>query len=641
MKNLVDQRSMNSVLCTILQGTAAETGEPFFSALVVNLAAALQVPAAWVTEYTAEYETLKPLAFYLDGRLRDDVEAAVRGTPCEVVVKSGQIYHVADEVAGCFPDDPDLAAMGVVSYLGIPFKDSAGKILGHLAVMDRKPMPHKETTLAIMRIFAARAAAEVRRIKAENRVLEREQRLSRLLDTAPDAIVELDDQLTIRLINAEAVNALHIPVDQARGRCFTDFLSASGAALLRDVVGQMAADEQLAKKCWLPDYLIVRAADGSEFRAEATMSRIDAPTYRSIILILRNISERLDAEVKIRTLRTEAEQLKEELKNISGFNEIIGSSQALLGVLNDVGQVADTDATVLLRGETGTGKELLARMVHTASQRKEKPLIKLNCATIPAGLIESELFGHCRGAYTGATQNREGRFALADGGTLFLDEIAELPLELQPKLLRVLQEGEFEPVGSSRTRSVDVRVVAATNKDLETMMAAGQFRQDLYYRLNVFPIVLPPLRDRGDDVILLATFFVERFARRMGRRVKPLRAADQLCLKSYSWPGNVRELQNIIERAVITAKDGWLDLCRCLPDDHGERDGKPAVQTVANQERILTDAQMKECEKRNIINALEASNWRVSGPKGAARLLDLPSSTLNSRIKSFGIKPFN
>ncbi|MEE4314920.1 MAG: sigma 54-interacting transcriptional regulator [Desulfofustis sp.] len=638
MKNLVDQQSMNSVLCTILEGTATETGEAFFSALVVNLAAALQVPAAWVTEYTAEYETLRPLAFFLDGRLRDDVEAAVRGTPCEVVVKSGQIYHVADEVAGTFPNDPDLAAMGMVSYLGIPFKDTAGKILGHLAVMDRKPMPHKETTLAIMRIFAARAAAEVRRIEAENRVLEREQRLRRLLDTAPDAIVELDDRLAIRLVNAEAVNALHISVDQVRGLNFTDFLSASGATLLRDVVGQMAADQQLAKKCWLPDHLIICAADGSEFRAEATLSRFDAATYCSIILILRNITERLDAEAKIRTLRTEADQLKEELKDIGGFDEIIGSSQALLSVLNDVSQVADTDATVLLCGETGTGKELLARMVHAASHRKQKPLIKLNCATIPAGLMESELFGHRRGAFTGATQNREGRFALADGGTLFLDEIAELPLELQSKLLRVLQEGEFEPVGSSQTRSVDVRVVAATNKDLEKMMAAGQFRQDLYYRLNVFPIVLPPLRDRGDDVILLATYFVERFARRMGRRVMPFRPIDELRLKSYAWPGNVRELQNVMERAVITAKDGWLDLFRCLPDVFHDRDDASAAQAVATEERILTDAQVKAYEKRNIINALKASNWRVSGTRGAARLLGLPSSTLNSRIKSLGIK---
>jgi PAS domain S-box-containing protein len=638
MEHLVDQHSMNTVLRKILEGTATETGEAFFSALVVNLAGALQVPAAWVTEYTAEYEKLRPLAFYLDGRLRDDVETNVGGTPCEVVIKNGHMYHVADQVAGNFPDDPDLAAMGMVSYLGIPFRDTADNVLGHLAVMDRKPMPHKETTLAIMRIFAARAAAELRRIQAENRVREREQRLSQLLDTAPDAIVELDAQLTIRLINAEAVNALRISADQARGRSFADFLSEPGAAVLSDLIDQMTASEHSVKKCWVPDYLIVRTADGSEFKAEATLSRGTASLHRSVILILRNITERLAAEATIQTLRIETEQLKEELKDIAGLDGIIGGSQPFLRVLNDVNQVADTDAAVLICGETGTGKELIARMVHAASRRKERPLIKLNCASIPAGLMESELFGHCRGAFTGAIQNREGRFALADGGTLFLDEIADLPPDLQPKLLRVLQEGEFEPVGSSRTRTVDVRVVAATNKDLEKMMAAGQFRQDLYYRLNVFPIVLPPLRERGDDVILLATAFIERFARRMGRRLEPLRPADELCLKSYAWPGNVRELQNVVERAVITAKDGWLDLCRCLPDVHGDYDGKPAVQPVATQGQIFTDARMKEYEKRNIINALKASNWRVSGPNGAARLLGLPSSTLNSRIKSFGIK---
>jgi PAS domain S-box-containing protein len=636
--HLVNQHSINSVLSQILEGTASEIGETFFTALVVNLAGALQVPAAWVTEYTAKYKKLSALAFYLDGQLRNEVETEVSGTPCEVVIKNGHIYHVAEHVADNFPHDPDLAAMGMVSYLGVPFRDTDGKVLGHLAIMDRKPMPHKETTLAIMRIFAARASAELRRIQAENRVREREQRLSQLLDTAPDAIVELDFQLAIRLINAEAASALKITADQARGCSLTDFLSEPSAALLSDLVNQMAGNDHKVKKCWVPDYLTVRTADGSEFKAEATFSRSTSSSHQVIILMLRNISERLASEAKIETLRIETEQLQEELKNITGFDEIIGDSQPFISVLNDVNQVADTDAAVLVYGETGTGKELIARMVHAASSRKKMPLIKLNCASIPAGLMESELFGHCRGAFTGATQNREGRFTRADGGTLFLDEIAELPPELQPKLLRVLQEGEFEPVGSSRTRSVDVRVVAATNKDLEMMMASGQFRQDLYYRLNVFPIVLPPLRERGNDVILLANAFIERFARRIGRRIEPLRPTDELRLKSYTWPGNVRELQNVIERAVITTKDGWLDFCRCLPDAHDDLDDKPNIRPVSTEGKILTDVQMKEYERQNIINALEASNWRVSGPKGAARLLELPSSTLNSRIKSFGIK---
>ncbi len=628
---------MDAVLRTILEGTAAETGETFFSALVVNLAGALRVPAAWVTEYTAAFQKLRPLAFYLDGTLHDDGEASVKGTPCEVVIKNGQMYHVADQVAGVFPDDPDLAAMGMVSYLGIPFKDTAGNVLGHLAVMDRKPMPQQESTLAIMRIFAARAAAELCRIQAEKRVREREQRLRQLLDMAPDAIIELDEKLLIRLMNGEAVRALKIPADQARGRPLAEFLPAADGALLHELIGRMASASGPAEKCWVPEYLSVRAADGSEFQAEATLSRIDDPAHRGTILILRNITERLAAEASIRSLRIETELLKEELKDVAGCGEIIGSSRSFLRVLNDVRQVADTDAAVLLCGETGTGKELIARMVHAASRRNDRPLIKVNCAAIPAGLLESELFGHCKGAFTGATQNRVGRFTLADGGTLFLDELAELPLELQPKLLRVLQEGEYEPVGSARTRIVDVRIVAATNQNLETMLAAGTFRQDLYYRLNVFPIVLPPLRERGDDVLLLASAFIEQFARRLGRRIEPLRPADELRLKSYAWPGNVRELQNVIERAIITAIEGRLDLRRCLPDSPADSGAEQVASPVFPEQRVVTDAEMKTYEKQNIINALKASNGRVSGPNGAARLLDLPPSTLNSRIKALDI----
>lgn len=640
MKNLVGQCSLDTVLRKILEGTGPETGEAFFSALVVNLAEALQVPAVWVTEYADEFQKLRALAFYLDGRLQENVEASVSGTPCEVVIRNAQIVHVADQVAGNFPDDPDLTALGMVSYLGIPFRDAAGKVLGHLAVMDRKPMPHQESTLAIMRIFAARAGAELRRIQAENRVREREQRLRQLLDTAPDAIIELDAQLSIRLINDEAVNILKIEADQARGRIFTDFLSAPSSVLLHDLIDRMASGNQPIKKYWVPEYLLVRSTDGCEFKAEATVSLVSTPLHHSIILILRNITERLAAEARIQSLRIETAQLKEELKEISGFDEMIGASQPYMNVLKDVQQVAGTDAAVLICGETGTGKELIARMVHAASRRKERPLMKINCAAIPAGLMESELFGHCKGAFTGATQAREGRFALADGGTFFLDEIAELPLELQPKLLRVLQEGEFEPVGSSITRRVDVRIIAATNRDLEKLIAAGHFRQDLYYRLNVFPIELPPLRERGDDVILLAAAFVDRFARRLGRHIEPLGPIDERRLKSYAWPGNVRELQNIVERAVITARDGRLDLSRCLPESHVDSDAAPAMQPAFAAGRILTAAQMKAYEKQNIINALEASNWRVSGPQGAARLLELPSSTLNSRIKSLGIKRF-
>ena len=300
-------------------------------------------------------------------------------------------------------------------------------------------------------------------------------------------------------------------------------------------------------------------------------------------------------------------------------------------------EVAATDATVLILGETGTGKEVIARSIHRASRRHNRPLIKVNCAAIPATLIESEFFGHEAGAFTGATKKRDGRFAMAHGGTIFLDEVGELPFDLQSKLLRVLQEGEFEPVGSSQTRKVDVRVLAATNRDLQRCTGEGKFREDLYYRLNVFPIELPPLRERRGDIGVLAAAFAEKFAKSMGRPIEPLSADCIRRLEAYRWPGNVRELQNIIERAVITARDGKLNLDRALPESVSVlavalTDGEAAVK------RVRTAKELEDLERENIVAALEASGWKVAGANGAATLLGIKPTTLNSRVKALGIE---
>jgi transcriptional regulator with GAF, ATPase, and Fis domain len=263
----------------------------------------------------------------------------------------------------------------------------------------------------------------------------------------------------------------------------------------------------------------------------------------------------------------------------------------------------------------------------------------VNCAAIPATLIESEFFGHERGAFTGATQRRQGRFELADGGTILLDEIAEIPLELQGKLLRVLQEGEFEPVGGSRTRKVNVRVIAATHRDLAQAVKDGTFREDLYYRLSVFPLRLPALRERGGDVVLIAENTVERLARGMGRRVPPLTDDDIAALKSYRWPGNVRELRNVIERALITSKDGRLHLRRALPAEApATGDGPPPPPALADPDEVLSDARLRELERANTIRALEKCRWRAGGPDGAAELLGVSPSTLKSRMKALGIE---
>jgi formate hydrogenlyase transcriptional activator len=355
-----------------------------------------------------------------------------------------------------------------------------------------------------------------------------------------------------------------------------------------------------------------------------------------IALALENM--RAYEEIAVLTARLEHENvyLQEEIRREHNFVEMVGSSPTLLGVLRQVGQVAPTDSTVLVQGETGTGKELIARAIHDRSARRDRPLVKVNCSAISAGLVESELFGHVKGAFTGAIERRVGRFELADGGTLFLDEVGELPLETQVKLLRVLQEREFEPVGSNRSVRVDVRVIVATNRDLEEAVRAGRFRADLYYRLNVFPIEVPPLRDRSTDIPQLVTFFVARFARRFGKRVEAVSDDTMARLMSYHWPGNVRELQNIIERAVVLAEGPTLELGPgLLPTPGGG--ASPAKATAAVPAGGL-DTLLEEVERNHILAALERAGGVIEGLRGAAKLLKLHPNTLRSRMERLGIR---
>ncbi len=632
---------MDRILKNILEGTVSETGENFFAALVKNLAQAMDVPAAWVTEYVAEYRRMRTLAFWLDGHFLPEMDTPVSGTPCEVVLVKGQVLQVAEKVSGEFPDDPDLKKWGMTGYMGIPFKEPGGVVVGHLAVLDRKPLRGRENAFFLMRIFAARAAAELRRIRAEARVIKREEKLSRLLDTAPDAILELDDTLTIRLLNRAARTAFGVESATGLGLLLSDFLSNESFADLQRSCRRLSVGSRTPGPVWVPEILDARTTDGSAFPAEATLARIHDAEPPAFILILRNINDRLAAEEKIRSLSQETRRLKEEIRALGSFDDIIGASMPLMRLLKDVDQVAGTEATVLINGETGTGKELIARAIHDGSRRRDAPLIRVNCAAIPEGLMESEFFGHEKGAFTGATQRRPGKFTLADGGTLFLDEVADLDLELQAKLLRALQESEFEPVGSTRTQKVDVRVIAATNRDLRAAVDSGRFREDLYFRLNVFPLTLPPLRERGDDVALLAQHFAEKSARQMGRDIAPVSAQDVARLKGYSWPGNVRELQNVIELAVITAEGGRLNFDRALPETAGGIDPDNPLAPASDApdaSPILTAAQLIDLERENLRRALTVTGWRVSGEKGAARLLDMPPSTLNSRMKALGLR---
>jgi len=626
-----------TALQTILEGTATETGERFFEALVKNLAKALHTHAAWVTEYSPESRRLKALAFYLNGSFLKDWAMDLAGTPCEHVIDQARLIHFPENLLNLFPIDPDIAGLKAASYMGLPLTDTTGKILGHLAVMDTRPMPADPRIEAIFRIFASRAAAELQRLQAESATREREQKLRRLVDSAMDAIIELDEHMQVTRINPAAEKVFHCAGKSLVGQHFLHSLATNDRKTIRLLLQDLRSKPADQRSLWIPGGLTAIQADGAEFPAEATLSQFQMGGKTFYTLILRNINERQEAEHKIRSLTIETEFLKEELHELQHFGEILGNSPALMNVLRDVQQVADTEATVLITGETGTGKEVIARAIHANSRRRNHPFIKVNCAAIPATLIESEFFGHEQGAFTGATKKREGRFALADGGTIFLDEIGELPLDLQGKLLRVLQEGEFEPVGSSRTQKVNVRVLAATNRDLQKEAQKGSFREDLYYRLNVFPIHLPPLRERGEDVILLANSFVQHFSQRMGRTVVPLAPDALRRLTAYQWPGNVRELQNVIERAVITAKHGQLNLDRALPDaDESASYPRPAAEQETTP-HIRTLQELQDLERANIRLALEQTGWKVSGEHGAAKLLRMNASTLSSRMKTLGI----
>jgi formate hydrogenlyase transcriptional activator len=323
---------------------------------------------------------------------------------------------------------------------------------------------------------------------------------------------------------------------------------------------------------------------------------------------------------------TEDLRLDEEVRREADFQGIVGKSSTLRQLLKMVKTVAPSDSTVLLLGETGTGKELIARAIHNRSGRRERTLVKVNCAAIPTGLLESELFGHERGAFTGAIAQKVGRLELADGGSLFLDEIGDIPLELQPKLLRVLQEREFERLGSTRTKKVDVRVVAATHRDLETMIVDKQFRSDLYYRLNVFPITIPPLRERPEDIPLLVQHFVQQTARNMNKAIDTISCDTMDALTQYSWPGNIRELENVIERAVILSPGPVLRL--------SIRDLHTRIAPGHNHERNQT---LEEVQRKHIVTTLKQTRWVLSGPRGAATRLGLHRATLYFRMKKLGI----
>lgn len=462
------------------------------------------------------------------------------------------------------------------------------------------------------------------RKKAQRALKESEERLSQILSSAMDAIVTVDEQLIIRMFNAAAEKVFRCKSADAIRQPFDRFASEALRELLVRSMSACEAGDSESCLMWAPEGLTALRADGEVFPLEATISRSEAAGEKLYTIILRDVNERVRAEERLHSLHLENVYLREEVGAEVEFEKIVGSSPSIRKVLESVKQVAGTDSTVLITGETGTGKELIARAIHNLSGRKDKAQVRVNCAALPAGLIESEVFGHEKGAFTGATSQRAGRFELADGGTIFLDEIGDLPLELQSKLLRVLQEGEFERVGGSKTLKVDVRVVAATNQDLAKAVAEGRFRSDLFYRLNVFPIRIPPLRDRKGDIPPLVRHLTMKYATKMAKRIDTIPDATMQALIAYPWPGNVRELENVIERGMILTKGEHLKLGDWLPKPTVATDGSPLVT-------------LEELERQHIQRVLELANWQVRGARGAAEILGLKPTTLESRMKRLGI----
>jgi PAS domain S-box-containing protein len=612
----------------IIEGTASAIGNEYFEKLVEQLASAVHTNHAFISEFTPP-QRIRTLAFWSGGRIVDNIEYDLPGTPCEEVFDGGFCYY-PQGLQQRYPETEP----GIESYIGVPLKARDGRVLGHLCVLDERPMTDDPKRLAMFRICAIRAAAELDRLH-----MDREQR--DLFEEAPIAYVH--EGLDTRFIRANraALRILGLRAEDVPGTYGRTFIPDTPDAQKRleaafASVGQGTDTSGVV--------LELQRRDGAQIFIQWWSRPARDGSYTRTMFV--DITERVRMEQEQVRLRAQNSYLLEEIKSVHNFEEIVGASRPLIGVLEKVRRVAPTDATVLITGESGTGKELIARAIHSASARADKPFIKVNCAALPTSLVESELFGHERGAFSGAIQRRIGRFELANGGTIFLDEIGEVPMEVQVKLLRVLQEREFERIGSNQPIRTDVRVITATNRNLLKSINDGDFRADLYYRLNVFPLHLPPLRERRDDIPLLVRFFVQKHAPRIGRRIDSIDADTINALLAYPWPGNIRELENIIERAMILCSTPEFTLdpdILTLPTDLPRMHGAAAAPAMAAAEFATDTAttgrgdDLNAVQKQHILAVLQETNWVIEGSRGAAAKLGMKPGTLRHRMKKLGI----
>jgi PAS domain S-box-containing protein len=628
-------------LRAVVEGTAAGVGREFFRSLVRHVAAAVGVPYAAVCEFDTPPHG-RVLAFWDGDRVAEDLPFQFTTSPAAEVLH-GRLAHFPTGVRRRFPRAAFLAERDVEGYVAVPLQAAGGTVLGLISAFDRRPMPEEPRRLFILRIFAARAAAELLRLRAEQRLGESEARYRDLYENAPNAywIVGLDGR--ILSANRRWSEMIGYPLPEIIGQLTYSFAADTPAGRARVLEVRRKHEAGEAASGWEVE---LRHKDGRPVWIKVWMepTRGADGSLQAARCFCIDVTDRVLAEQERDRLQQQKQYLQEEIKSVHNFEQIIGRSPALMGVLDQVARVAPTDATVLVTGETGTGKELIARAVHSASRRKDRPLIKVNCAALPAGLVESELFGHEKGAFSGAIARRLGRFELADGGTIFLDEIGELPAEAQVKLLRVLQEREFDRVGGTSPVRVDVRVIAATNRDLLREVREKTFREDLYYRLNVFPVRLPPLRERRDDVPLLTQFLLQKFALRVGKHLDGVSRRTLQRLQEYPWPGNIRELENVLERAVILATGPTLDIAPDLlptPASAPAADEPPepadAAEGAARQALDQPQPGREAAERDHILAVLRQTNWIITGSRGAAKLLGLHANTVRSRMKKLGI----
>jgi formate hydrogenlyase transcriptional activator len=571
---------------------------------------------------------------------------------CSSAMLSQGVYHLSDAAHDQRALGHSFVAdLGIRFYAAAPLRTHESLNLGTVWVLDQKPRELAPGEAEMLRALAALAmnqmelrlyAEKVARLEhaeraigeqlreANQRLAQSEEQFRDLFEEAPIAYVHQAIDTRIFRANRTAMKILGVKPEEIAGVFGTSLVpdTAEAKRRLRD-------GRELISRGIYPKGVVLelrRRDDSRPLWVQWWYSPMPGGKLVSSMFI--DITDRVLMEQEKARLEAQNAYLLDEIRSEQNFGDIVGGSSGLRKVMQQVQLVAPTDATVLITGESGTGKELIARAIHEKSARRERPLVKLNCSAVPEGLFESEFFGHVKGAFTGALKDKPGRFELADGGTLFLDEIGEVPLAMQAKLLRVLQEQELERVGDTRTRKVNVRVIAASNRDLKEEVDERRFRQDLFYRLSVFPIEVPPLRQRREDIAPLVAHFIRQSARRMNRPEPQLSkiALDQLA--TYHWPGNVRELQNTVERAIILWQAGPLtfDLPASQPTQNNGEQAKPAAKGA-----LFTRYELKRQERETIIDALKRTNGKVSGPGGAAKLLGMKSSTLSSRISSLGI----